>query len=74
MASATVSNIPWKIIEKYGNTIDFNILFYYFQNEVSENGFSNTFENNLIKEEKNILNTSSKTFDNVDDFLADLKK
>lgn len=40
----------------------------------SENGFLTSFEKELLKDEKNPLNISSNTFDNVDDFLSDLKK
>jgi hypothetical protein len=74
MAIATVENIPYQIVEKYWNTIDFNIFASYFKNEISENGFNKTLENNILKQENSILNKSSKNFNNVDDFLADLKK
>jgi transcription initiation factor IIF auxiliary subunit len=76
MTTATVQNIPYKIIEKHWNKIDFSILISYFKekDELTINWFTNKFEEDLLKNEINILNQSSKEFGNVDIFLSDLKK
>jgi len=74
MNAVLVENMPTKIINKFGEKIDYNILYTYIREEKKE---SKDIEDMTLLEYINsdeYKNDDWKYYDNAEDFLSDLKK
>jgi len=73
MNAVLVENMPSKITEKFGNKIDYKVLYTHFKSEEEKKDIENMSLLEYINSDE-YKNDNWKYYDNAKEFLSDLKK